>query len=496
MNKSLQLRRGSTAQHSTFTGLEAELTVDVDKFALILHDGITQGGIELARLDYVDGMLSTKANLSNTLEGYGILDAYTIDQMIDLYYDKIQTDDLFALKADVETTYDIATLDLLLADKSDVISTYSKSDVDILLQGYLNTDNVVDTVNTIIFNYNTDNGISSTTDIIADITDLQLNKFDKTGGTVTGNVTVDGDLVVTGTTTTVDAQNLAISDNFIYLNDGAVPGTNIDLGWAGGYDDGTYAHAGVFRDATDGVFKFFDGYVPEPDAAVNIDTNDVSFNLAQVQVSGLISGESTFDGNVHLNNNTNSKLMIGDLDQYRIHTNGTTSYIENELGDLNIINHNSGSTTAFYNKNGSTNKLQLDMSNGITTLYYAGLTRLNTTSVGITVNGDLEVTGNYLHNGQPMTDQTLNTTSDVSFNSINVGTASQFFVDPAGNVTANGDLVVVGDTTLVGNVNGGSVVVSKQEEFVGTVVSNMIKMTQAEYDSLSYVDPNTFYIIV
>ena len=50
MSKQVQLRRGSTAQHSTFTGVEAEVTVDTDKKTLVVHDGSTVGGIPLPRV--------------------------------------------------------------------------------------------------------------------------------------------------------------------------------------------------------------------------------------------------------------------------------------------------------------------------------------------------------------------------------------------------------------------------------------------------------------
>ncbi len=50
MSKQVQLRRGSTAQHSTFTGVEAEVTVDTDKKTLVVHDGSTAGGIPMPRV--------------------------------------------------------------------------------------------------------------------------------------------------------------------------------------------------------------------------------------------------------------------------------------------------------------------------------------------------------------------------------------------------------------------------------------------------------------
>jgi hypothetical protein len=45
----IQLRRGTTAEHSTFTGLVGEITVDTTKDTLVVHDGVTAGGYPLAK---------------------------------------------------------------------------------------------------------------------------------------------------------------------------------------------------------------------------------------------------------------------------------------------------------------------------------------------------------------------------------------------------------------------------------------------------------------
>ena len=47
----LQLRRGTTAEHSTFTGAEGEVTVNTTKDTMVVHDGSTQGGFEIALAD-------------------------------------------------------------------------------------------------------------------------------------------------------------------------------------------------------------------------------------------------------------------------------------------------------------------------------------------------------------------------------------------------------------------------------------------------------------
>ena len=46
----LQLRRGTTAQHATFTGAEGEVTVNTTKDTLVVHDNSTAGGFEIVSI--------------------------------------------------------------------------------------------------------------------------------------------------------------------------------------------------------------------------------------------------------------------------------------------------------------------------------------------------------------------------------------------------------------------------------------------------------------
>ena len=49
MPTSVQRRRGTTAQHSSFTGAAGELTIDTDKKTAVVHDGSTAGGFPLLK---------------------------------------------------------------------------------------------------------------------------------------------------------------------------------------------------------------------------------------------------------------------------------------------------------------------------------------------------------------------------------------------------------------------------------------------------------------
>jgi hypothetical protein len=72
MAKKLQLRGGTTSEHSTFTGAAREVTVDTTKDSLVVHDGTTAGGIPIAKSsDITLGTLSVTATAAelNILDG-------------------------------------------------------------------------------------------------------------------------------------------------------------------------------------------------------------------------------------------------------------------------------------------------------------------------------------------------------------------------------------------------------------------------------------------
>src|SRR5262249_35831977 len=57
MPKQVQLRRGTTAEHSTFTGAVGELTIDTYKKTAVVHDGSKVGGNPLARQTSLDALV-------------------------------------------------------------------------------------------------------------------------------------------------------------------------------------------------------------------------------------------------------------------------------------------------------------------------------------------------------------------------------------------------------------------------------------------------------
>ena len=74
-----QRRRGTTAQHASFTGLLGELTVDTDKDVVVVHDGATAGGFPQVGLATTQTLtnktLTSPAINTATITGGSLADA-------------------------------------------------------------------------------------------------------------------------------------------------------------------------------------------------------------------------------------------------------------------------------------------------------------------------------------------------------------------------------------------------------------------------------------
>ena len=125
------------------------------------------------------------------------------------------------------------------------------------------------------------------------------------------DITLSGDLTVNGTTTTVNATNLDVTDAMIYIASGNTS-NSLDIGVVGAYDNGTYQHTGIVRDATDGKWKIFDGLQAEPGSAIDF----VNAPLGALEVGPLVASGAKI-GDV-----TNAELQ-------RVH--GVTSQIQDQL---------------------------------------------------------------------------------------------------------------------------------------------------------------------
>ena len=70
MATAIQWRRGTTSQHSSFTGLVGEITIDTDLNTVIVHDGSTAGGHRLAK--YSEVTSAAAGDISSVVAGNGL----------------------------------------------------------------------------------------------------------------------------------------------------------------------------------------------------------------------------------------------------------------------------------------------------------------------------------------------------------------------------------------------------------------------------------------
>ena len=137
---------------------------------------------------------------------------------------------------------------------------------------------------------------------------------------VSGNVTIGqdlivaGNLVITGNINTQNVQQLAVADPLIVLGIGNYLSDTKDIGFAGHYNDGTNAHAGLIRDSSTKEFYVFQGYVPELDANNNVDITDATFRTANLNAnyvkSNVIANTITVSSVIPSTSNTTGSLIV------------------------------------------------------------------------------------------------------------------------------------------------------------------------------------------
>ena len=110
------------------------------------------------------------------------------------------------------------------------------------------------------------------------------------------NVTIAGNLTVSGTTTTVDSTTLSVADPLISLATGNNSSDAVDIGFYGLYDTSgsTDLYAGLFRDANDsGKFKLFKDLQAVP--GTTVDTSGTGYAVGTL-VANIESSSATITG--------------------------------------------------------------------------------------------------------------------------------------------------------------------------------------------------------
>ena len=118
---------------------------------------------------------------------------------------------------------------------------------------------------------------------------------------VQGNVSVQGTITFGGAGTTVETENLTVTDPFIFVSDGNTADI-VDAGLITEYknNDATpqTRYSGIVRDASDGVYKIFAGATTKPTTTVNFSEAGLvygSFRANNITSTTINSGNITLD---------------------------------------------------------------------------------------------------------------------------------------------------------------------------------------------------------
>ncbi len=276
---------------------------------------------------------------------------------------------------------------------------------------------------------------------VSPTTTFQVSGNSKIGG----DLTVTGNLLVEGTTTTVDTDTLSVKDPLIIVGNDNNTSDLVDLGFYGLYDTSGSQdlYSGLYRSASDTKFHLFKDLQEEPTTTVN--TSGTGYAKADLVIGDLEAERGTFTDSIFVSpalyvsdaiihtgdidtkleflsdqikfstgggfrfsiNNSYSefftnvrfedsiKAQFGDSQDLEIYHNGTYSELTNNTGalyirqkvddgDVEILSDGGDGTTevVYFRADGNTGSAQL---------FHYGSIKLGTSSTGIDISGTLDV---------------------------------------------------------------------------------------------------------
>ena len=195
-----------------------------------------------------------------------------------------------------------------------------------------------------------------------------------TGGTISGDLAITGNLVVSGNTITQDVETVVVQDSLVkYANNNSADA--LDIGFFGQYNDGSTKYTTLFRDASDsGKYKLLTGGTTEPSAANTVDptTFSTATLVANIEATSvLVKGKNVLD---HANGAYDTANSATTTAQNAYDLANTTS-----TSVASAYNHANG---AFTTANSATTTAQnaYNLANGTATIANTDVTNISTTA--------------------------------------------------------------------------------------------------------------------
>jgi hypothetical protein len=299
-----------------------------------------------------------------------------------------------------------------------------------------------------------DTGNAATANAVKTAYDFANTKLPLTGGTITGDLNIDGDLYVAGNTSYINVATFTVEDALIYLAANNNQSDVVDIGIVGGKNtSGTFSHTGLARHATDGIWYLFDNLADSGHQNNVIDVANTTYALlkanlyaqrlnvatgyANIAAPLTVTGNSTF-ANVVINQNAN---IVGNLT-----VTGTTNFANTSQFNAAV---NMASTL---NVTGNTSLTNVAV-NGVLTISSSGegLTVANANVTNLLTVSTLEITSNTVttsSSGQVVLDK---------FPTAEYTSAKYFVQSKSGSDIHTTEIIIVQDATNVWITEYGSI---------------------------------------
>lgn len=160
------------------------------------------------------------------------------------------------------------------------------------------------------------------------------------------DVSISGNLTVSGSLVTINVATLAVTDSLIQLASNNTTSDTLDIGFFGNYQvgGGDHEHTGLFRDATTDTYKLFKGLTVAPTTTVDVAGAGYTQATLEAYLSsgGLVSNSTavtlTANSTVAVNMTANSLTLTTAL----VGTSGGTGLSSYTAEDILVANSSNG----------------------------------------------------------------------------------------------------------------------------------------------------------